>query len=111
MTSRGGTPLRRRGLDGLAATIVVSALALDIEDARRGFALRNGHFTKIDPPGSLFTLPSGIDDSGRIVGGYLDPNGVNGRGFLWNNGRYTTIVARANGPTRSPSTSTTEATS
>jgi uncharacterized membrane protein len=65
----------------------------DTEDARRGFTLRSGRFTKIDPPGSLTTLPSGIDNRGQIVGGYLDPNGVNGRGFLWKNGRYTTIVA------------------
>ena len=65
----------------------------DTADARRGFALRDGRFTMIDPPGSLTTLPSGIDNRGRIVGGYLDPNGVNGRGFLLEDGRYTTIVA------------------
>ena len=38
-------------------------------------------------------MPSRIDDRGRIVGGYGDPNGVNGRGFLWDDGAFTTIVA------------------
>jgi uncharacterized membrane protein len=65
----------------------------DTEDARRGFLLSEGSFTEIDPPGSLFTLPSGINNRGHVVGGYLDPNGVNGRGFLWRDGNYTTIVA------------------
>jgi uncharacterized membrane protein len=55
--------------------------------------LSDGRYTKIDPPDSLFTLPSGINNRGQIVGGYLDPNGVNGRGFLWDHGQYTTIVA------------------
>jgi hypothetical protein len=65
----------------------------DTGGARRGFMLSNGRFTRIDQPGSSFTLPSRIDNRSRIVGGYGDPNGVNTRGFLWENGDYTTIVA------------------
>ena len=48
----------------------------------RGFLLSHGRFTTIDRPGSRFTVPSRIDDRGRIVGGYGDPNRDNGRGFL-----------------------------
>ena len=65
----------------------------DTEGIRRGFLLSDGSFSKIDPPGSLFTLPSDINNRGQVVGGFLDPNGVNGRGFLWERGRSTTIVA------------------
>ena len=33
-----------------------------------------GPFTPIDVPGALGTLPRGIDDHGRIVGIYENPN-------------------------------------
>ena len=59
----------------------------------RGFLLSDGRFTTIDRPGSRFTVPSRIDDRGRIVGGYGDPNRDNGRGFLWDDEALTTIVA------------------
>ena len=65
----------------------------DTPEPRRGFVLSEGEFTRIDPPGSLTTLPSGIDNRGRVVGAFLDPNGINGRGFLWDDGEYRTIVA------------------
>ena len=65
----------------------------DTQDTRRGFLLRHGQFTELDAPDASITLPSGIDNRGRVVGGYLDPNGINGRGFIWEDGSYTTIVA------------------
>ena len=68
----------------------------DTDTTRRGFLLSKGRFTRLDYPGSPLTLPSGIDGRGRVVGAYLDPNGINGRGFLWKNGRYTPIVAPGN---------------
>ena len=47
-------------------------------------------YTTIDPPGSTYTLPESINDSGQIVGLYEDSGGVN-HGFLDSGGQYTTI--------------------
>ena len=68
----------------------------DTPDTSRGFRLSDQQFTEVDVPGSPLTLPSGIDNRGRIVGAYLDPNGINGRGFLWDDGDYQTITAPGN---------------
>jgi len=35
-----------------------------------------GKIATVDPPGSVFTSPSGINDSGGITGTYVDANGV-----------------------------------
>ena len=35
-----------------------------------------GTVATVDPPGSVFTSPSGINDSGAITGTYIDANGV-----------------------------------
>ena len=35
-----------------------------------------GKIATVDPPGSVFTSPSGINDSGAITGTYIDANGV-----------------------------------
>ncbi len=43
--------------------------------------LRKGGFTTIDPPGSVWTLASGINSEGEIVGFFVDANGMN-HGFL-----------------------------
>jgi hypothetical protein len=67
--------------------------------ARRGFLLNDGQFTEIDPPGSLTTLPSGIDNRGRVVGAHLDPNGINGRGFIWKAGATPPSSPQATAPT------------
>ena len=60
--------------------IVGSAMDYDAEGnliAARGFVLRkgvDGPFTQIDFPGSLGTIPRGINDHGRIVGIYGNPD-------------------------------------
>jgi uncharacterized membrane protein len=64
----------------------------DTADARRGFFLRRGRFTKLDAPGATFTLPSNIDNRGRVVGAFADAAALNARGFVWEDGRYTTIA-------------------
>lgn len=47
-------------------------------------------FTTLDVPGSLATLPAGINNAGQIVGSYLDPHG--GRhGFMLSSGSYATL--------------------
>jgi probable HAF family extracellular repeat protein len=60
--------------------IVGSGLSYDANrelTSARGFVLRkgiDGPFTQIDVPGALGTIPRGIDDRGRIVGLYANPN-------------------------------------
>jgi hypothetical protein len=60
--------------------IVGSGLSYDASGeltSARGFVLREGvggPFTPIDYPGALGTLPRGIDDHGRVVGIYSNPN-------------------------------------
>src|SRR5215831_16166775 len=46
-------------------------------------------FTTIDPPGSTFTFPFGINPEGDIVGNYVA--GGHNHGFLLHDGTYTTI--------------------
>jgi hypothetical protein len=48
-------------------------------------------FTRIDPPGAIFTRALGIDGHGRIVGDYQDATGTT-HGYLRDSGgRFTTI--------------------
>src|SRR6266567_752329 len=47
-------------------------------------------FTDVDYPGAVWTVPTGINDSGQIVGQYLASSGVR-HGFLLSGGTYTTI--------------------
>jgi uncharacterized membrane protein len=63
----------------------------------RGFLMRKGRVTGIDVPGAMGTVPTGIDDSGRVVGGWVGPEAtvdpVTGElfpvhGFLWDGGRF-----------------------
>src|SRR5438477_7728797 len=48
-------------------------------------------FTTLDVPGSSFPsgTMNGLNDSGQIVGSYLDANGTHG--FLLENGNYTLL--------------------
>jgi hypothetical protein len=47
-----------------------------------GFLLsKNGAYERIDPPGSIYTIASGIANDGTIVGSFFDGNGVI-HGFL-----------------------------
>jgi probable HAF family extracellular repeat protein len=48
-------------------------------------------YTTIDPPGSIQTIAYSINDSGQIVGFYLDSSGHPVHGFLESRGIYTTI--------------------
>ncbi len=47
-------------------------------------------FTRLDVPGALQTLPSGINKDGRVVGWYTQ-GGVTS-GFIYGDGKYTTVV-------------------
>jgi hypothetical protein len=68
----------------------------------QGFKLDRGRFVKIDFPGAMATLPTAINDRGRIVGIWEGPGPII-HGFLLENGRFTTIDA----PGAAPSTATT----
>jgi hypothetical protein len=60
---------------------------------RHGFLLSNGVYTDIDPPGSMMTVAEGINNSGVIVGVYIDTSGGQ-HGFVLQggpNGTYTTV--------------------
>jgi probable HAF family extracellular repeat protein len=46
-------------------------------------------FTTLDPPGSTYTEAYGINNSGQIVGKYVDAGGQHG--FLFDQGSYTTL--------------------
>jgi len=53
--------------------------------------LSQGTFTKINVPSSPNTVAFGINDSGDIVGFYLDSISESFKGFLLSGGNYTTI--------------------
>jgi hypothetical protein len=57
-----------------------------------GYLLQNNQATTIsDPNAGIFgTSVHGINNSNVIVGGYVDPSGVD-HGFIYNNGTYTTL--------------------
>ncbi len=54
------------------------------------FLYSDGIFTTLSVPNGRFTTPLAINNSGQIVGYYDDAQGRS-HGFLYSNGRYTTI--------------------
>jgi hypothetical protein len=56
---------------------------------KHGFLLDHGSYTTLDMPGFFDTEPSGINDSGQIVGSYY--GGYGRHGFLFDQGSYTTL--------------------
>ncbi len=65
---------------------------VDAGGIAHGFLLdKKGDFTTINAPGALVTGAFGINNRGQVVGYYADANLV--RGFLWDNGTFTTIEA------------------
>ncbi len=55
-----------------------------------GFQLVSGVYTTLDPPGSLATTVGGVNNSGVIVGTYLDGSNKT-HGFLFSNGVFSNI--------------------
>ena len=57
-----------------------------------GKELKNGKYTKIHYPGSLWTNAGSINDNGVIVGSYTNPQSTGrGHGFILKNGIYKTL--------------------
>jgi hypothetical protein len=53
-------------------------------------------FSSFDPPGSVFTVPQGINERGEISGGFIDAQGAHG--FLLRHGKVTVIGAARRAP-------------
>jgi hypothetical protein len=70
------------------------------DEGRRAYLRHpDGRFKTIRVPDAVTTQALGLDDQGRIVGDYLDKEGVY-HGYLWRRGRFTTIdVPRSTGTT------------
>lgn len=67
---------------------------VDSKLVQHGFLLTHGAYTKLDVPGALTgtTYPAGINEFSVVVGSY-QPDGSGGeRGFVYNNGVYTTFA-------------------
>ncbi len=61
------------------------------ETGSHGYLLRNGTVTNVEVPGAQFTIPTGINSAGQIVGQYTDADGTHG--FVYDHGAFTTIDA------------------
>src|SRR5438105_12108405 len=74
-----------------AVAILFGLMGLAVPPARAAKPLPEYFFSTLDVPGSDLTLAWGINNSGAVVGYYVDANGVHG--FLWTGGSYTTLDA------------------
>jgi probable HAF family extracellular repeat protein len=61
-----------------------------VANRAHGYLLRKGVPMLIDFPGANSTLAWDINDRGQIVGFY-DSKGVSPRGFIWDDGRFTSV--------------------
>ncbi len=66
----------------------------DTHLVQHGFVSTHGAYTKVDVPGGYpgTTAPSGINEFGMVVGSYQDGVNFGERGFVLNNGVYTTFT-------------------
>ncbi len=69
------------------ASLVLFALGLLLPAGADG---QNYTWVNIDYPGAEMTTPTAVNDSGSVVGDYIDSQG-NTHGFLYSGGVYTTI--------------------
>lgn len=71
---------------------------IDQNGVTHGYLFQGNSFTLIDPPGSVYTLAIGVNDSDEVVGFYcttLQDCSIAGpediHGFVYSNGTYTTL--------------------
>jgi probable HAF family extracellular repeat protein len=78
----------------LTGALIVScpADAADFTPGWHGFLYTGGSFTQIDVPGANWTIATGINSAGQIVGYYLDEY-LKTYGFLYSGGSFTQIDA------------------
>ncbi len=70
---------------GLIATFVVFGIVSPAHPA-------SYRFTTLDYPGASYTIASGINNSGQIVGYFHHVPSSPASGFLYNGGNYTTLI-------------------
>jgi uncharacterized membrane protein len=78
----------------MRAAIVLLVVAATFTCINKSWAGEPETFTKLDVPGALVTVASGVNPDGFVVGWYcqqLPCNASRFRGFLLQNGAYTTI--------------------
>jgi hypothetical protein len=68
----------------------LAGIVMDFSFDPTTFAFSLGNLREVYFPGSRFTVPLKINDSGQIVGLYVDASGME-HGFLLSNGAYSTI--------------------
>jgi hypothetical protein len=100
MIDDGSGLLAPRGMDAKADRVVGTGLA----NGSGGWLFSHGAFTAVTYPGSTFTIPSGVDESGTISGTYQvgDPAPgatVVSHGFFLRHGIYTTYDVPRRGVT------------
>jgi len=79
------------GLTGLRGINDSGQIVGDVdENSNVGFLYSGGTFTVIAYPGGNNTIVDSINNSGQIVGSYVDESGA-GHGFLYSGGSYSTI--------------------
>jgi hypothetical protein len=66
------------------------AIVGSFNNGASAFLLQGSNLTTFTAPNGIFTIAGDINDSGAIVGIYLDPNFVS-HGFLYENGVFTSI--------------------
>jgi probable HAF family extracellular repeat protein len=63
----------------------------DSSGLEHGFLDNRGTYTRIDPPGSVSTTVTGINNKGQIVGYYEESSGGPAQSFLYSRGTYTVL--------------------
>jgi hypothetical protein len=77
-------------LTGINRYNSISGWYLDAAEVSHGFKrFSNGSFVNLNYPGSQYTLATGINDSGTIVGFYADSVGIHG--FIYSGGKWAPL--------------------
>jgi probable HAF family extracellular repeat protein len=96
VTGPGPNPIPTTGFNGInGAGQIVGGIRRIVNNSFDGtaqaFVLSAGNPAFFDPPGSINTLASGINNAGQIVGHYQTAMGGPDHGFLLSSGVYTTL--------------------
>ena len=61
------------------------------EPTTHGFIYSGANFTSVDVPDATSTITWGINNTGSVVGTYVDAQGIRNHSYLLNGGQYTTF--------------------
>jgi len=79
-------------LSGINKNGAIVGSYIDVSNVGHGILYQNGKFTVIDYPGAANTGLSAISDTGVIVGAYYNSNYSQWDGFVWDSGKFRSIV-------------------